>query len=542
VRNLPKKLEVNYDRRIFEQLQETIELSERLQKEIEELKNSYRREIRSMDAERSKIENEIRGKFRKERWERESAYEKGINNIKVYYEKGIAELSKTQREEVKRLNEIVCDQAAEIERLKEENAGLREILNKNSSNSSKPPSSDGFKKIQNSRAPSGRKAGGQKGHKGHVAVFYEKPTEIIEIKAKKCGCGDRIQYTNRSYAKKQLADIEIHTKIIEYRTYHGICECCGRQSENRAPITDRITYGNTLKSFSNMLSTEGNVSINRIGQMITEITGGILNLSEGTICKWNKDLSKHLIPSIQTIKEKLLTAPVLNKDETGIREIKKSNWLHVLSNNKYSLFYADSQRSKNADIRAGILPAFKGVLVHDNFKSLYHFTCTHAECNAHILRYLKGVVESKDRKWAKAMIELLLAAKTAVKGNVLSPTKILDFHRLYDEILENGRLEFLENEKPEYSGNDIKLWRRMKEYKTQHLLFLSDINVPFDNNQAERDLRMIKAKTKISGCFRSSDGGSVFAVLKSYTSTLRKNGFNIFDGIRSAWSANPVLF
>jgi len=192
-------------------------------------------------------------------------------------------------------------------------------------------------------------------------------------------------------------------------------------------------------------------------------------------------------------------------------------------------------------IEAGILPAYKGILVHDNLKSLYQFACTHAECNAHILRYLKGIIESKDRKWAKDMIDFLLKAKSAAEAD-LSTSEILEFHRLYDEILEIGRLEFLRDENPDHYGDDVKLLRRLREYKTQHLLFLSDRNVPFDNNQAERDLRMIKAKTKISGCFRSSDGDSVFATIKSYTSTLRKNRLNIFDALVSAWKANPVLF
>ena len=140
------------------------------------------------------------------------------------------------------------------------------------------------------------------------------------------------------------------------------------------------------------------------------------------------------------------------------------------------------------------------------------------------------------------MINFLLEAKKKSETATLQPSDISDFHRLYDDILERGRLEGLRDEKPDYHGDDMKLLRRMSEYKIQHLLFLSDKNVPFDNNQAERDLRMIKAKTKISGCFRSSDGDNVFAVIKSYTSSLRKNGLNIFNALCSAWRANPVLF
>jgi len=231
-----------------------------------------------------------------------------------------------------------------------------------------------------------------------------------------------------------------------------------------------------------MLSVEGNISINRLRQILSEISGELLKLSEGTICKWNKDLSKMLTPSIHTIKEKLLRSPVVHKDETGIWVDTKLNWLHVLSNDKYTLYYSEKSRGKDAYTEAGVLPAYKGVLVHDNLKSLYHFTCTHAECNAHILRYLKGIFESKERKWAKEMIDFLLKAKAAAETD-LSPDEIIDFHNLYDEILESGRLEHLRDVNLDRYDDDVKLLRRLKEYKTQHLLFLSDRTVPFDNNQ-----------------------------------------------------------
>jgi len=505
---MPKKLECNYDRNIYTQLEETLEIVEKLRSEMAEMKASHRREIYLLNEK----------------------HEKTVKTQKA-----------AQATENVELKGIIKAQAAEIEQLKAENAALREIINKNSGNSSKPPSSDGFKKIHNSRVKTGKKPGGQIGHKGNPPKYFTNPTKIIEVKMKKCRCGGKVHYSEESYTKKQLAEIEIKTNILEYREFTGVCECCGRSVVNHSPLHDRITYGNKLKSFMNMLSVEGNISINRLRQILSEISGGMLRLSEGTICKWNKDLSKLLVPSIQTIKEKLLISPVLHKDETGIWVDTKLNWLHVLSNDKYTLYYSEKRRGKDADTEAGVLPAYKGVLVHDNLKSLYHFTCTHAECNVHILRYLKGIFESKERKWAKDMIDFLLKAKMAAQTDLL-PDEIQQFHNLYDEILERGRLELLSEKKSDRYGDDVKLLHRLKEYKTQHLLFLSDRTVPFDNNQAERDLRMIKAKTKISGCFRSLDGDGIFAVIKSYTSSLRKNGLNIFDALCAAWRANPVLF
>lgn len=439
---------------------------------------------------------------------------------------------------------------AENQRLSKENQALKgevqklkDIINKNSGNSSKPPSSDGFLKIQNSREKSGKRPGGQPGHKGATPRLFNEPTRIEDIRTERCGCGGKIVYSG-NYTAKQVVDIEIATTIIEYREHKGICQCCHHHAKNHAPVNDVITYGNNLKSFSAMLSIEGMVSINRIQQMLCELTGGQLNLSEGTIAKWIKDLSKCVAPAIDTIKEKLLASPLLHKDETGIRVNKALHWLHVLGNNACTLYLAHKKRGNDADKEMGVLPVYSGILMHDHLRGLYDFTCEHAECNAHILRYLKSAIASKNRKWAQDMIALLLHAKALVAGcggKPPHPHSIEKIQQQYDEILEFGRLEFLRDEAPDYNGEDMKLLRRLKKYKTEHLRFLTDPTVPFDNNQAERDLRMIKAKSKISGCFRAHDGGQVFASLKSYTSTLRKNGRNIFHGIKAAFERNPVL-
>jgi transposase-like protein len=311
------------------------------------------------------------------------------------------------------------------------------------------------------------------------------------------------------------------------------------------PVNNIITYGETIKAFVAMLSSEGLVSINRIKRMLFELTGGVINLSESTISKWNKDLSDNLESFIIEIKEKLLTRPVLHKDETGIRVNNSLHWLHVLSNEFFTLFFSNKKRGTDADKEIDILTAFIGVLVHDHFKGLYTFACKHAECNAHILRYLKSVVERYKRAWAAAMIAFLTDANNIVKECKANNRSALDvdvlagYQARYDEILEQGRLEFFKCEKMDYNGEDMKLLRRLKEYKQQHLMFLSDFQVPFDNNLAERDLRMIKSKTKVSGCFRGSEGGSVFATIKSYTSTLRKNSQNIFEGIKNAFLGTP---
>jgi len=482
-------LGTNYGRGLYKQLQETIEQVEKLTAEIRETKSVHKTEIAKLE---SKIEN----------------------------------LTK------------------ENTALKAENQKLKAIINKDSGNSSKPPSSDGFRKIYNSREKTGKRPGGQPGHPGFVPVLHENPATVINHKRERCACGGTVVYPD-VYRARQVVELEIKADITEHRSFTGVCGNCNATVKNDMPLNDIITYGESVKAFTAMLCNEGLVSINRIKTMLFEITGGAINLSEGTIAKWNKDLSVKLAPFIVEIKEKLLVQPVLHKDETGIRVDNSLQWFHVLCNGEYTLYFSNKKRGNEADREIDILPAYSGVLVHDHLKGLYGFTCGHSECNAHILRYLKAVAETYKRLWAVAMITFLINANNAVKehkaGNItaLDDAALAEYHTRYDGILEEGRVEFFQDGKADYNGEDMKLLRRLKEYKREHLRFLSDFQVPFDNNLAERDLRMIKSKTKVSGCFRGKEGGSVFANIKSYTSTLKKNSGNIFDGIKAAFSGRP---
>jgi transposase/FtsZ-binding cell division protein ZapB len=482
-------LGANYGRGLFKQLQETIEQVEKLTAEIREIKTTHQIEI--------------------------SGLKKDIENL---------------RQE----NAV----------LKSENRKLKAMINKDSGNSGKPPSSDGFRKICNSREKTGKKPGGQSGHPGYIPVLYENPTSIINHKVQRCACGGSVIYPE-AYQAKQLVELEIKTAITEHRCFSGICADCKTAVKNDMPLNNIITYGETLKAFVTMLSCEGLVSINRIRAMLYEITDGAIGLSEGTVANWNKDLSIKIAAVVEKIKEKLLLQPVLHKDETGIRINKSLHWLHVLSSRYYTLYFSNKKRGIEADRAIDILPAYSGVLVHDHLKGLYAFTCEHAECNAHILRYLKSAVETNKRAWAAAMITFFVNANNAVKGykalnrTALDTRELAEYRSRYDEILEQGRVEFFQSREPDYNGEDMKLLRRLKEYKDEHLRFLSDFQVPFDNNMAERDLRMIKSKTKVSGCFRGKEGGDVFAAVKSYTSTLRKNSMNIFQGLKKAFLGSP---
>ena len=501
----------NYEKSVYKQLEETLKRFDIVVEENKQIKNK----IEVLEARHCKEIKELKSE--------------------------IVMLGVKHQNEVNTLN-------TKINKLTDENQNLKDIINKDSGNSSKPPSSDGYKKIYNSREKSEKSVGGQKGHKGREIKLFANPTKIIEYRKKRCKCGCHIIYSE-DYRAKQVVDIEIVTNIVEHRAYNGVCSGCNAKIENKLPskLTNIITYGNTLKSFSVMLSSEGMVSVNRIKQMLGELTGGTIKLSEGTIAKWNKDLASGLSPVIAQIKEDLLTSPVLHKDETGIRINKTIQWFHVLGSKTKTLYFSHAKRGNAADNEIKLLPIYSGTLVHDHLKGFYSYDCKHAECNAHILRYLKSAAENKKRAWASDMINFFVSANDFIKdlkaneGFSLSAAEIQAYSDEYDKILSGGQYEFLNSEKKDYNGDDMKLLRRLKEYKVEHLRFISDFLVPFDNNQAERDLRMIKAKTKISGCFRGENGGVVFAGIKSYTSTLRKNSKNIFESIRLAFDGKPVF-
>ena len=430
---------------------------------------------------------------------------------------------------------------SEITKLKEENTRLQNLLNKNSSNSSKPPSTDGFTKIFNSREKTGKKPGGQPGHGGFYRQLYTEPTGIIEHKQKFCDCGHEIQYKQK-FSAKQYVDVELKVNIVEHRSYHGKCPHCQKKYENKLPseLVNPVTYGNNLKAMTILLSAEGCVAVDRINQFFREVSNSKLNISNGTIINWQKEIANKTDDEIAEYKKELLQSPVNHKDETSMDVVKELHWLHVLGNKKTTLYHVNAKRGHEADEAMGVLPLYENVLVHDHLASLVNLSlCEHQECNAHILRYLKAEIE-KGRNWAEEMVKLLVAAhrETIADGvkKSLSKKRLIYYEQEYDRIIADGKAEHTRSDERCLNTDNIRLLCRMEKYKSEHLLFLSRAEVPFDNNLAERDLRMIKTKLKVSGCFRSSEGADNFAKIKSVLSTTRKNSENIFAKLLSLQS------
>ena len=271
-----------------------------------------------------------------------------------------------------------------------------------------------------------------------------------------------------------------------------------------------------------------------------------ISLSQGTIVNFNKNCHEELEPIENNIKNSITNyAGAVHFDETGIYIDKKRQWLHVASNDKYTYYEAHEKRGKKATDDINILPNFTGTAVHDCFKTYHKYTnCDHALCNAHILRELNGISELEKQKWAEPMKNLLIEIKKEVDStwntaNALTLDKIEAFEKRYDQILEDGfKEDYIANsklysEKKVKKSTSLNLLNRLSGYKNQILAFMYDFDIPFDNNLAERDLRMTKVKQKISGTFRSKDGANAFTRIRGYVSTVRKNGLNTLDCIKS---------
>lgn len=458
------------------------------------------------------------------------------------------------RQENKHLKKVIKDKDNEIrglnkriDKLEKENTKLKNSFSKNSSNSSKPSSTDGFHKIVHGlRKKSSNPVGGQKNHVGSTLTKEKIDNIINSNNSNNVIYKKEILFVNNKKLngiKKFKIDTELSVVITEYNLVYD-----KNASNLPKDLKNNATYGNNLKSFITLLNVEHAVPVQRTSDIIKEFTGNVLNISTGTIQNCIYELKSKVKPAITSIKNFLLRSEVNHKDETMLFCNGTPRWFHVFSNENATYYYYHKSRENIADIEKGLLTIFTGTLIHDHMKGLYKFQSDDAECNAHILRYLTFTIEKYNRKWAKNLLYLLLKIKNEVKeemekgNNSLRTEDILKYEDEYSRIIKEGEKEFKNDTNPhkDYNGEDMKLLRRLKKYKENHLVFMYDFRIPFDNNLAERDLRMIKVKKKISGGFRSDKGGEAYTAIKTYLSIMRKQGNNLYKSIRLAFEKTPI--
>ena len=433
---------------------------------------------------------------------------------------------------------------------------LEECLAKNSSNSSKPPSTDGPSKPKpkNLRRKSGKKPGGQKGHSGSRLEPVDDPDRTIQHDSAKCSCGCHLGNAPViDVEKRQVFDVPpVEVVVTEHVVRTKLCPNCGAKVTGEFPdeVSAPTQYGPRFGAVVAYLLGYQLMPFGRCAELLEEVFG--VKVSQGTLARIRGKAARAVEPSVEAVGKSIKLAKVAGFDETGMRNMGKRDWLHVASTMLATYYSPHGKRGRAAMDDIGILPGFSGTAVHDHWSSYYTYDCGHAECCAHLLRELKFLEEELKLDWAGEMSNCLLAAleekKRAVDKGAWSLEESIEsvIDQAYDKITAKA---LKKHPPPKPNGKrgrtaksrERKFAERLVEFKNETLAFIHDFDVPFDNNISERDLRMMRLKEKISGTFRGAASAKEWCQLRSYISTARKNGLRVLDALTLALQGNPFI-
>lgn len=466
---------------------------------------------------------------------------------------------------VEHLFAIIAQQQQQIASLTQQVASLSQRiselearLNTDSHNSNLPPSSDSFKKKSRSLRKRGeKKRGAQPGHDPHSLRQVSNPDRVITHQVEKCvSCNASLKDVAASdcYARQVFDLPQVKMEVSEHRVEVKICPVCGVSCEAQFPegVTNLTQYGETIKSLSVYLMNYQLLPYRRTREIMADFIGQ--PVAEGSLLLALEQCFEGLAQSDALIKQEVGKACLAHFDETGFYVEAKRQWLHVASTSVLTYYSHHPKRGCKAMDEIGILPHFKGIAQHDALHCYLTYPCEHALCNAHHLRELTYLEEEQRLRWAARMKQLLIEMKRSVEearfgGNSsLSKTQIQEYESRYEKILNQGYRT--ERRKPapisgkrgrKKQSKAKNLLDRLRRYRNETLRFMYDFRVPFDNNQAERDVRMMKVQQKISGSFRTNQGARIFCRIRSYISTMRKQGHNVLAALKSVFAGNPIV-
>jgi transposase len=490
------------------------------------------------------------------------AYRHGPEAVVALVARCLAELAAHLEGVSARLAALEAENAtlrAQCAGLEAENVALRARLGTSSRTSGKPPSSDGpggKPHPKSQRRPSGRRPGGQPGHVGHTLPLVDAPDEVQVHTPTHCqACGQSLQAVPAvRRERRQVVDIPlVRARVVEHQAETKRCPGCGAQTSGEFPAgaAAPAQYGPRVATVAVYLHQEQLLPLERTCEVLAEVFG--CPLSEGTLVRAVGQCHAHLAEVEATIKRGVAGASVAHFDETALNIGGRTAWLHVASTPRLT-FYATHQKRGHAALEAiEVLPQFRGRAVHDGLPAYWQYgACTHALCNAHHLRELTFMAEQLGQAWANDLQAVLREIKHAVDAargqglTGLSAEMTREFDARYDAILAAG-LQM--NPPPEPTGQRGRpkrgkvgsLLERLRAHKDATLAFMQDFAIPFDNNQAERDIRMTKVRQKVSGCFRTTTGAGQFCRIRGYIATLRKQGLPILAALGKAMAGAPPL-
>jgi hypothetical protein len=437
---------------------------------------------------------------------------------------------------------------------------LKAIINKDSGNSSKPPSRNGYKHVQNSRVKTGKARGGQPGHPGRRLALPANIGELMENGTVEKKLAD---HTNGSeeYVSRYVIDVEVVTTVTEHRFALG--------SEIPQKMYNEVSYGDNIRAMSVLLLSEGVIAEKRFSGILRGLTRGAVAISPATLEKFLSEFAWgiEINGELGAIREDLLNGEVMNTDDSSMKNTetaiyndkgeaevvtseKKSfaNTIRTYSNERSTLYTVNPQKDNLGVIRDGVLPYFLGICAHDHEAKFYKYGSQHATCGEHLCRDLKGLLQLQMVEWARGARAFIYGMHEYKKLGMANdsaacpPDALERFEGEYDDWVVKGRRDLSQMQEGDFGFEEFEnMLDRLTKYKDCYMLFMRNYKAPFTNNLAERDLRPCKVKLKVSGLFRSWEGIKNFAKIRSFISTAKKRGVDLFSAISKANSGVPVL-
>jgi transposase len=461
------------------------------------------------------------------------------------------------RQENNDLQKRLAQQDELIAQLQQRVQALEERLAKDSHNSHLPPSSDRFSRQPRSlRKKSGKKPGGQEGHQGQALMFSPCPDEVVVHVVQRCEhCqADLSQVPASSMERRQVVDVPpSHLLVREHYSEQKCCPQCQQITVAAFPIEARapVQYGPRIAARAVYLVQQQLLPLARACEVLSDLFA--VSMSEGTLCDLIARCASNLVQVEQQIKEALISSAVLHQDETGLYVKGVRCWLHVACTAQLTHYAVHPRRGKEALDAIGIMPRFQGTSVHDGWRSYFLYACSHALCLVHLVRELTFLAEEQGLEWAADLKALLLDMKKATDQAreqglaTLHPLEVEDWRAQFLALLADANATTATAHAPPGKKGRPKqsaarnLLDRLIEDQEAVLAFLHRLVVPFDNNQAERDVRMVKVQQKVSGSFRSEAGVTAFCRIRGYLSTLRKQDINVLASLEATLRGHPPL-